>query len=344
MSDVVVIKTLEQLNAFLNENGVLEIAIRNQNKRFKAFQKVMINHLPETQEKELTQKVIHVLNNNTQLNERNLELLGNVLKVEKIGILLNGLNLCATCTGFAIMYAKLDAMSSKINQQLYQLQKTVKQTQDIRNDYEFNKVLAEHTDMLDSQRKQQPYSERKMRELVDREYNVLMLLISSFQKDISGDRSALIFSIFSILAMFTVSLRNFDELYYFNNRQALGEKDVWHLAHEKWMSVYDTLSSEWFVEKLQDYGTFETNLSTREVDIYYMSLLEQVTDLRSEIEDNQALMIATGTFESFRQYKEMSAKKIVDFIESAYREAGSNLDEETVRAEYQNVMQLAAMT
>ena len=74
-----------------------------------------------------------------------------------------------------------------------------------------------------------------MRELVDREYNVLMLLISSFQKDISGDRSALIFSIFSMLAMFTVSLRSFDELYYFNNRQALGEKDAWHLAHDKWM-------------------------------------------------------------------------------------------------------------
>jgi hypothetical protein len=256
---------------------------------------------------------------------------------------LNGLNLCATCAGFAIMYAKLDAMSSEINQQLYQLQKTVKQTQDIQNDYEFNKVLAEHTDMLDSQRKQQPYSEGKMRELVDREYNVLMLLISSFQKDISGDRSALIFSIFSMLAMFTVSLRNFDELYYFNNRQALGEKDAWHLAHDKWMSVYDTLSSEWFIEKLQDYGTFETKLSTLGVDIYYVSLLDQVADLRGEIEDNQALIIAIGDIELFRQFKEMSAKEVADSIESAYREAGSDLDEETVKTAYQNAMQQAAM-
>ena len=153
MSNTVVIETLEQLKAFLNEKGVMEIAVRNQNKRFKTFQKVMINNLPETQEKELAQRVIHALNKNTLLNERNLNLLGNVAKLEKIGILLNGLNLCATCAGFAIMYAKLDAMSSEINQQLYQLQKTVKQTQDIQNDYEFNKVLAEHTDMLDSQRK-----------------------------------------------------------------------------------------------------------------------------------------------------------------------------------------------
>ena len=343
MSDILVVETLEQLKTFLNEKGVMEIVIRNKNKRFKAFQKVMISNLPETQEKELTQKVIHLLNQNTQMNERNLNLLGNVAKLEKIGTLLNGLNLCATCAGFAIMYAKLDAMSSEINQQLYQLQKTVKQTQDIQNDYEFNKVLAEHTDMLDSQRRQQPYSEGKMRELVDREYNVLMLLISSFQKNISGDESALIFSIFSMLAMFTVSLRNFDELYYFNNRQALGEKDAWHLSHEKWMSVYDTLSSEWFIEKLQDYGTFETKLSTLEVDVYCISLLDQIADSRSEIEDNQALLIALGDVELFRNYKEMSAKEIADSIESAFREAGSDLDEKVVRIAYQNAMQQAAM-
>ncbi len=343
MSDTVVIETLEQLKAYLNEKGVLEIAIRNRNKRFKVFQKVMINDLPETQGKELTQKVIELLNKNTMMNERNLKLFSNVAKLEKIGILLNGLNLCASCAGFAIMYAKLDAMSSEINQQLYQLQKTVKQTQDIQNDYEYNKVLAEHMDMLDSQRKHQPYSEEKMRELVDREYNVLALLISSFQKDISGDQSASILSIFSMLAMFTVSLRNFDELYYFNNHQALGEKDVWHLAHEKWMSVYDTLFSEWFIEKLQDYGTFETKLSTQSVDVYYTSLLDQVADLRSEIEDNQALMIAIGDLELFRQFKEMSAKEVADSIESAYREAGRDLDEETVKAAYQDAMQKAAM-
>ena len=343
MSDMLVIETWEQLKAFLNEKGVMEIVVRNKNKRFKAFQKVMISNLPETQEKELAQKVIDILNKNTQMNERNLNLLGNVAKLESFGILLNGLNLCATCTGFAIMYAKLEAMSSKINQQLCQLQKTVKQSQDIQNNYEFGNVLSEHTNMLDSQRIQQPYSGEKMRELVDREYNVLMLLISSFKKDISEDRGALIFSIFSMLAMFTVSLRNFDEVYYFNNRQALGEKDARHSSHERWMNVYDELSSKWFVEKLQDYGTFEMNLSTRDVDVYYISLLDQVADLRSEIEDNRALLIALGDDELFRKVKEMNAKEIADSIESAYREAGSGFDEETVRVAYQNAMQQVSM-
>ncbi len=159
MSNAIVINTLEELKAFLNEKGVMEIAVRNQNKRFKAFQKVMISNPPETQEKELAEKVIHALNKNTAMNERNLKLLGEVTKLEKIGILFNGLNLCATCAGFAIMYAKLDQMSIQINQQLCQIQKLIRQGQDIQNDYEFNKVLSDHTDMLDSQRRQQPYSE-----------------------------------------------------------------------------------------------------------------------------------------------------------------------------------------
>jgi len=118
---------------------------------------------------------------------------------------------------------------------------------------------------------------------------------------------------------------------------------VWHLAHDKWMSVYDTLSSDWFIEKLQDYGTFETKLSTSGVDIYYISLLNQVADLRGEIEDNQSLIIAIGDIELFRQFKEMSAKEVADSIESAYREAGSDCDEITVRTAYQNAMQQAAM-
>ena len=55
MSNTVVINTIEELKAFLNEKGVLEIALRNRNKKFKSFQKVLINNLSDTEEKELAQ-------------------------------------------------------------------------------------------------------------------------------------------------------------------------------------------------------------------------------------------------------------------------------------------------
>ena len=343
MSNPIVINAVEQLEQFRNEKGIIEIAVRNANKKFRTFQKVLIDNLPETQEKELAQKVIQMLNQNTKMNERNLKLLANVAQVQKLGLLLNGLNLCATCVGFAIIYAKLDSISAEINKQLNELRKDIKQYHDVQNEYEFNKVLSLHTDMLDCQRKKQPYSEEKMRDVVDREYNVLMLLISSFQKNASGDQEALIFSIFSLLAMFTVSLRNFDEIYYFNNHQVLGDTDPWHLAHGKWMGVYDTMSSEWFIEKLQDYGTFETKLNTLGVDMYYISLMDQVDELREEILDNQVLIVALGNAELLRQYKELSAKEIADSIENAFREAGSGMDDESVKHACHDAMRQMAM-
>ena len=338
MSNPVVAITWEDLLPYANEKGILEIVIRDSKKKYKTFQKVILNNLPKAQEQELTQKVLEVLNKNTLLNERNLQLLSNVTKLEKIGLLLNGMNLCATCAGFAIIYAKLDAMSTEINRQFSKLQKTVKDAHDVHTDYEFNKVLAEHTDMLDCQKRQHPYSESKMRELVDREYNVLSLLISTFEKDISGDKGTLIFAIFSLLAMFTVTLRNFDEMYYFNNCHVLGEKDVWHSSHRKWMSVYDKLTSRAFTEMLQDYGTFETEFSTEEVDIYYITLLDQVFELKSEIEDNQELIIAFGSPELFRQYKELSIQEVTHTIETAFQEAGKGMDEKTVNAAFKKAM------
>ena len=321
----------------------MEIAIRGQKKRFKIFQKVLICDTPEKQEQGLAEKVIKALNKNVHLNEKNLKILGNVAKLEKINLILNGLNLCSTCVGFVIMYKKLDKMSNQINHKLQQIQKSIKQNRDVQNDYEFNKVLADHTDMLDSQRRLQPYSEDKMRDLVDREYNVLNLLVSSLQKDISDDQEAMIFTIFSLLAMFTVSLRTFDEMYYFNNHEKLGDKDVWHLSHDKWMGIYDTLSSRWFEEKLQDYGVFETKLSTIGVDVYCKNLLYQVKNFREEIEDNQALLVAMKDMELFQKYKTMTTKEVEDAIKDAYMEAGAGMEDAVVAEAYENAMKMMAI-
>ena len=333
--------SLEQLKQFVNEKGYIEVVTRNERKSLKTYYNIILD-TSSAEEQELGQKAFKLLNKNNALSERNLSLLTNVSRVQNISLLLNGLNLCATGVGFGIIFAKLDKESNKLSRQINRLQSIVKQTHDIQNEAMFNIVLAEHMDMLDCQRRQRPYSEAQMRKLVDMEHIVLTLLISSFQKDISEDNSATILAIFSLLAMFTVSLRTFDELYYFNNHEVLGE-DAWHLSHDRWMEVYDTLTSQWFIEKLQDYGTFETSLSTAEVDIYYISLLDQVKDCKCEISDNQSLLVAIGDADLFRQYKEMSTKEVVDSIEAAYKEAGRDMDEETVRTAFQNAMQQAEM-
>ena len=343
MSNILTIKSLEELKRFLNEKGVMEIATRGKNKRFKTIQKVMIENLGEGQQKELAEKVIQALNKNTMLNQNNLRIFSNAAQLRQFGLLLNGLNLCATCAGFTVMYAKLDQMSAEINQQLIEVKQKMEGSQSLQSSYEFNKVLSEHTNMLDCEKKQQLYSEEQMRQLVDSEYNVLLLLISSYQKEISEDHEALIFSIFSLLDMLTVSLRKFDELYYSNNHKVIGDQNPWHLAHDKWMSVFDLLSQSWFIEKLQDYGFFEVGLTARQTDAYCTTLLEQVSDRREEITDNQALMIAFGDRTAFHTYQRLTDAEISDTVEAVFREAGADLDAAVVSEAFQSTMQQAAM-
>lgn len=340
---VKVIRTIEELNAYLNEKGVMEVALRNQKKRFKEFQKVAIN-IPEAQNNELAKKAINALQKNAKMNEQVLNNLDKIADLQNIGLLLNGLNLCATCAGFAIMYEKLEKLSAEMNQKFNELQKTVKQDREIENDFRFKEVLGNHVQMLDSQRRHKPFSEDEMRKLVDQEYNMLSLLLNTFQKGVFDEYSNLIFSIFSMLDMFTVSLREFDKLYYYNNRTVLGDADPWHMSHERWMKAYETLISPWFIEKLQDCGFFEIGLSTEEVDAYYLSLLDQAADLKEEVEINMELLTALGDEEMYRKYMDLSGKEISDQIKDAFLEAGAGMDAGEVQKACEQVLLQVGLT
>lgn len=327
MSDTLVVDAIDQLKPLLNDKNVLEIVVRGQKRRIKAFQKVALATLPKSEEKEAIEKVVDGLNKNTLLNNQSINLLGQVAKSQQLALLLNGFNLCATFVGFAIMYKKLDSMSEKINQQLALLKNTVKQGNDVYSNYEYNKILSEHMNMLDCQKKKQPYSEAQMRELVDGEYNVLLMLIDVYRKEQTADHKTLIFSIFALLSMLAVSLRNFDEIYYKNNHDQLEGEDIWHAMHDNWMSVFSTLTSEWFVEKLQDYAIFETNLNTLGADVYYINLLDQVIECRQEIIENQTLILAAGDIELLHLLKDYSIEDLNRELNTAIRETlGDQID------------------
>lgn len=343
MSDTLIVDALEQLTPFLNDKKILEIVVRGKNKRIQNFQKVALNELPQNEAKEVADKALQALGINNLFENKNLNMIQQVARMQNLSIVLNGLNLCGTCAGFAIIYEKLDKMSAEINQQFIQLQHLIKQGTDIQTEYEFKKVLSEHTDMLDARKIQQPYSEEKMRKLVDAEYNVLEMLINVFQKDIAADGDTIIVSIFSLLAMLTVSLRYFDEQYYFNHHEVVGDQNVWHSSHNKWMTVYSTLLSQWFIEKLQDHGMFETKLTTTGVDIYYTELLDQVSELCQEVEDNQKLIVAIGDATILNDIRETSLREVKESIESALKEAFAEYDTPEYREVFDVAMKQVAM-
>lgn len=340
---VEVIKELAEMKKFVNEKGIIEIVVRGRNNRIKAFQKAQLADMPEQAVKEMADKMLQALNTNTHFSKEYFDLMQKMASSQQLGVVLNGLNLCVSSAGFAVLYAKMDAMSSEINQQLNQVQDEIHQSNDIQSMYEFNKVLADYTDMLDSKRRKQPYSENRMRDLVDREYNVLTMLVSIFQKQIASDNRDLINSIFSLLSMFTVSLCDFDEQYYFNNHDVLGDMDAWHSSHVKWMGIYDTLSASWFMELLQDHGMFETNLSVQGVDMYYLTMLDQVRTLRQTVEDNQTMIQLIGDEEALRNIKEASEAEVKEIIGEALDDAFKESDAPAAKEYYQQAMRNAVL-
>ena len=88
MSDTLVVDALEQLKPLLNDKKVLEIVVREKNKRIKAFQKVALNDLPQTEAKELAEKAVQALNKNNLLNQKNLKMIQQVAKIQQLGLVL----------------------------------------------------------------------------------------------------------------------------------------------------------------------------------------------------------------------------------------------------------------
>ncbi len=335
MAGILNLEHITQLLPFANEKGIVEIALRGEKKRFSAFQKMTISNLAQSgAKKSMLDNALDFMNNNNSLLKGGLNKLNSIMSLQQLSVILNGVNLCATCAGFAIMYAKLD----KISGQISQLMSVVKQGNEVQTDYEFKKVLSEHSNMLDARKRQKPYTEEQMRKLVDDEYNVLNMLIDVYSRDLTEDSDNLVVSIFSLAAMLAVALRYFDELYYYNNREVIGDGDKWHSSHDNWMSVFDKLTDTEFIKRIQDHAIFDLNLSTEDADIYYISLNDQIMEMVESIRDNQSLIEAFDSPERMADFEESIKKEMADEIQKAFDETDGAMDDPEIVEAYQSAM------
>ena len=330
MDEVVFLKDLTQLVPYINDKQqVVEIILRNSKQQFTHIIKAKLAD-PGTAEaaEKMTKAIRDLANTNKELlflSNKNFQVLWEVMNMQQAIYQICSLNYFATVAGFALLAAKLDHVTEKLTQQIEKVREQLKKGQDVNVKHEFRKAISDHADMLDCQKKQRPYSEEKLRELVDREYNVLVLLIDVLKQDLVSDRETMLVSVFSLLSMLTVSLQRFDETYYYANREVLADKNVWHTAHDKWMGVYDTLSEQWFTEMLQDYGIFDAKLTTQQTDAYYNDLLEQVRSQRQAVEGNQELILQLESEEDLRavrEYIERTVQKEADAFQTLLEQTG----------------------
>lgn len=318
-----IINSIEQLMQFLNDKGVLEIAQRRKDQKFKEFQNVIIDpSLLNRAQEQIQNEIKKALNINNDLIKSSLSKINAVTCLSSVGIILEAVNLCATCAGFIIMFENLKKISDKVDA----LVNTVKSSNQIQTNFELNKILSEHANMLDSRKTKNDYSEEKMRILVDDEFNVLKMLIDTFLLETTNERNNLVLSIYSLASMLTVSIMYFDELYYYNNKDRISNGEYWHSSHNRWMSELDRLSSAEFISKIQDFGFFELNLSTFEIDEYYICLLNQARDFIQEINDNQSLIQAFDSDMDFKNYNEITNQTLKDEINEAFKEANVHFE------------------
>ena len=334
MAKEIVVNTSKEILKYFDQNNVLEIVQRNAKKKYKEFIRITLKNSTKEETKDTASKIIELLTKNKNLLDSNIVKINNIAKLQNLTAIMSSLNLCATCIGFAIMYAKLEKLSGQINH----LMNVVKQEHEIQTDFEFKKVIAEYRNMLDCRKTRKYYTEEQMRKLVDDEYNVLCMLIEVFTKDLSTEPEGLIFSIYSLASMLSVSLRYFDELYYFNNKEAIADGDVWHSSHSNWMSVFDKLTSPEFIKKIQDHGIFDLNLSTEETDIYYISLYDQAKSMVEDVSDNQKLVQLLDNQEVLAEVQASINQSLVDEIEKTIKEVPEASEQEEFVETYQETM------
>lgn len=261
----------------------------------------------------------------------------NLSKIQNIALILDGVNLVSTWATFAILYEKLNSMEEEIVGAIEKIQQTLNKGTELHIKAEYNKVISDYQDMLDCRKKQKPYSEEQMRKLVDSLYVVLDMMIDSLKSDLIDNKDNMILTVFMMISMYTASLRFFDEQYYFNYKDILSGDEVWHTSHNKWMSLYDTLTQSWFVELLQDHGIFDLSLNTDEMDTYYNEFLEQVQDQKQEVIDNQEIILTLQDTSLLNVFHEKTNEEIHNELEKEISEMFNGIEGEDASKLYDSL-------
>ena len=334
MDEIEVIKTIEELRKFLNDKNFMEIVVRQKNKRFKKFYKVALDKIfKEAEQQQAAKEVLKAVQKNSKLLNQNMKMMKNLSKIQNIGLILDGVNLVSTWATFAI----LNSMEEEIVGAIEKVQQSLNKGMELHVKAEYNRVISDYQDMLDCRKKQKPYSEEQMRKLVDSLYVVLDMMIDSLKSDLIDNKDNMILTVFMMLSMYTASLRFFDEQYYFNYKDILSGDEVWHTSHNKWMSLYDTLTQSWFIELLQDHGVFDLGLNTDEMDTYYNEFLEQVQDQKQEVIDNQEIILALKDTSLLNVFHEKTNEEIQKELEKEISEMFSGIEGEDASKLYDSL-------
>lgn len=332
MPDMLHIEPVEELKPLLNDRGFMEIIVRDRNKRYRTFAKVAMDKVKKAEAQKGLNKAISLLKNNANVGEKLISEIDSIAKLSSLNLMMSGINLCSSYVGFAMMSKKLNG----IGEQLKAIESMLKKNETIKTNYDFDIIRQSHLEMLDCIKRQSEYPLEKMHDLLKNEFAMLKRLQSMFGASITSDPEALLVCLLLLASMFSVTLKYYDEAYYFTYRDTINNSDEkWHLQHDEWLSIFDALSSREFIEKIQDYGFFEIGLNTTENTAFYIGYFDQVQTLKQEIVDNQTIIVKTDDHEGLKEFAAYNSKVVRNKLENALQEAGEDV------AQYDEAIRIA---
>lgn len=255
--DQMVIKSLEELQSKFGKG--FEIVVRMKNGKYKEFTKVLLSKAKHSSSEQAIKKLckdgMKLLKSTKKMNKA----INIIKRLEVFDSVMGMMNLCATTAGFIIVCQKLNAISNQV-QDVMNATKEMYHQETI---YKFDKIVEDHTEMLDGKDGGMVFTEEKYLELIKEENTLLKLLYKIFCDETSSNRLEILEAILALSAMMSVAICDFDTIYRYKHK----EKKSLYTGHEAWIDTYNNLLSSEFVKGLQDFFFIDEDRTQYETDI-----------------------------------------------------------------------------
>jgi hypothetical protein len=177
-------------------------------------------------------------------------------------------------------------------------------------------VRADYIDMLDGEKRNNPFGEERQYELTRKLADTISYLYDCFMQD-AGNPEILLNAIYVLLPMFANVLCRYDRTYYFKYYKDGNDAMRMHMLHKEWVSVIRNLRSRAFLDKLNEYCFLDKGMHTRDAmhavnTTYMMALAAEVS-----IDDNQKIIDRMHSMEEYNQYSAEKKKEAAEDILNA---------------------------
>lgn len=331
------IKVIHNINELANEKGIIEVVYRRANKRFKEFVKYAIEKEPTNNDiYQLAQKISKKIGK-ADIKIENIEKYAQFSQsLSKFNAVLGVANLCTTVVGFAIINKNLN----KINNSVQEAIDVIKNTNDINTNYKFQEVIAEYKEMLDKKRYGEKLSEDEYRKLIDFENNVLRMLISGLMLDTHKNKLDVLYAILSLASMMSLTMCDFDEIYYYNHKDHIKDENYFHSSRNDWLNTFDMIIEKKMIEQVQDVCFIDENLNQRDTDLFVSAFKEKILTLKQDIIDTNALLLMNKDMDSYDQSIKGIDKDIINYINSELSKEQYSDEFKTSVIQYEKELQM----